>query len=91
MAESAKTSQMYRGGLDHEEDAMPQSLTEAGNAARSEYTPELSDPENVSYDMETVGDAFEAYEEIEETFYGERGLTEDQNALSAFGELFSEN
>jgi hypothetical protein len=91
MAESARTAEMYRGGLDHEEDTMPQSLTEAGNAAQSEYNPELSDPEAISYDMETIETAFQAYDQMETATYGESGLTENQDALDAFGELFEEN
>lgn len=91
MAESAKTAEMYRGGLDHEEDTMPQSLTEAGNAANSQYTPELSDPEAISYDMDTIGDAFQAYDQMETESYGGSGLTDNEDALEAFGELFSEN
>jgi len=91
MAESAKTAEMYRGGLDHEEDSMPQSLTEAGNAAQSEYTPELSDPEDITYDMDTIEEAFQAYETMEETGYGQQGLTDNSEALDAFGELFQEN
>lgn len=91
MAESARTAEMYRGGLDHEEDTMPQSLTEAGNAAQSEYNPELSDPEAISYDMDKIETAFQAYDQMETANYGESGLTENQDALDAFGELFKEN
>lgn len=88
MAESARTSEMYRGGLDHEEDTMPQSLKEASNAAKSDYAPELSDPQDINYDMETIGDAVDAYEQMETATYGESGLTDNEEALDAFGELF---
>lgn len=91
MAESARTSEMYRGGLDHKEDTMPQSLTEASNAAKSGYAPELSDPQGINYDMETIGDAFDAYEQMETGTYEESGLTENEDALDAFGELFQKN
>ncbi|MFB6174973.1 MAG: hypothetical protein ABEJ87_03265 [Candidatus Nanohalobium sp.] len=91
MAESARTAEMYRGGLDHEQDTMPQSLTEAQNAAQSGYTPELSDPEEISYDMDTIEDAFQVYDQMETGNYGESSLTGNEDALDAFGELFKEN
>lgn len=88
MAESAKTAEMYRGRLDHEEDSMPQSLTEAGNAANSQYAPELSDPQDVNYNMDAIEEAFQAYDQMDTESYGDSGLTQNQNALDAFGELF---
>ena len=86
MAESAKTAEMYRGGLDHTEDSMPQSLSETYNATHSQDTPELSDPEDISYEMETVSQAFDAYSEMENG-YGD-DLLEEEDAIEAFGELF---
>lgn len=91
MAESARTAEMYRGGLNHEEDSMPQSLSETYNAGRSQDTPELSDPEDISYDMDAIEDAFEAYEGMETAEYRQQQLLDDQDALEAFGELFQEN
>ena len=80
MAESARTAEMYRGGLDHEEESsMPRSLQESYNASRSSESAKISDEEGIEYDQEALGDAIEAYENFD---------AENSQALDEFGELF---
>lgn len=76
MAESARTSEMYRGELDPENgDRMPRSLRESYTATQSENPPELED----------AGEGF--YDDAD---YSQE-LLQQEDALDAFGELWSEN
>ncbi len=90
MAESATTRQMYEGELDHEkEDRMPRSLEESYNASRSDEPAKIGDEEGIEYDQEAMAEAIQAYESFgAETAYENSGLTQNEEALDVFGELF---
>lgn len=76
MAESTRTAEMYRGELDPEEgDRMPRSLRESYNASQSGNPPELED----------TGEGF--YSDAD---YSQE-LLQQEDALDAFGELWSED
>ena len=90
MTGSATTEKMYRGELDAEEgDRMPRSLEEDYNAARSSEPAKISDENGIEYDQQAMAEAIDAYEMFEaEASYETSGLTENEQALDAFGELF---
>lgn len=93
MAESARTRQMYSGDLNPDDgDSMPRSLEESYNASRSDEPAKISDEEGIEYDQEAISEAIQAYESFDpEPEYGGDQLLENEDALDAFGELWSEN
>jgi hypothetical protein len=92
MAESASTRRMYEGELDHEEDDMPRSLEEEYNASRSDEPANIGESDRIEYDQEAMAEAIQAYKSFEaEVTYENPGPTQDEEALDAFGELWSED
>ncbi len=93
MAESARTRQMYSGELNPDEgDNMPRSLQEDYNASRSGEAVKIGDETGIEYDGEQMAEAIQAYQNFDaEPEYGEDALLENEDAIDAFGELWSES
>jgi len=93
MTESATARRMYEGELDPEEgDRMPRSLEEEYNATQAGNPPEIDEELTIDYDQEEMAEAIQAYESFNpEGSYDQQALTDNEEALDAFGQLFGEN